>query len=175
MQLPNAALAHGSMALAAKTFGCHRNTAREIWRRHQDGTVVQRGGSKPRYDAATLKAAVASVDVLERQTVRAAAAMQDYIKPDGCLRRRTANVKPTFTDAQRQDRVRFALAHVQRPLGLRRRYFVDMYDTVSSKFILTEDEDIPHITCPNKRFITKLLSPGHATTTFVHGMPGIGS
>ncbi|DAZ93780.1 TPA: hypothetical protein N0F65_008047 [Lagenidium giganteum] len=44
-----------------------------------------------------------------------------------------------------------------------------MYDTVhvdekwcyiqkvSSTFILTEDEDTPHISCPNKRYITKVM------------------
>jgi hypothetical protein len=28
---------------------------------------------------------------------------------------------------------------------------------VSSRYIITEDEDPPHLTCPNKRFITKVM------------------
>lgn len=28
---------------------------------------------------------------------------------------------------------------------------------VSSRYILTEDEDVPHLICPNKRFITKVM------------------
>jgi hypothetical protein len=53
--------------------------------------------------------------------------------------------------------------------GLCRRYFDAVYDTVhidekwfcifevSSRYILAEDEDPPHLTCHNKRFITKVM------------------
>ncbi|DBA03820.1 TPA: LOW QUALITY PROTEIN: hypothetical protein N0F65_005710, partial [Lagenidium giganteum] len=147
---PNGVLSHDAVERAAETFGCDCNKA--IWKRQQHGVQPKRGGLITKYDAEELKQAVVSVPIHERMAVRATAAaicmssskLQTYISAPAA----------SSSGAMSTHRSPISIVLIC-PIGLRKRYFNPMYNI--SEFILTEDEDIPHITCPKKRYITKVM------------------
>ncbi|ETL81131.1 hypothetical protein L917_18475 [Phytophthora nicotianae] len=87
----------------------------------------------------------------------------------GVFRRATTRVKPKLTDVHKARRLAFALAHVERVFGGRDYRMHRMYDyvhvdekwfnlyKVSTRYYLTKDELAPYQTCPNRRYIGKVM------------------
>lgn len=123
---PDGTLRHGAKALAARTFNCDRNQVRVIWERAAVGLPQpKRGGSEKKYNVDALREAIKEVPPFERMNVRAAGealgvpygTLQRYIGRDGPLRRVTVHVKPTLTEEQKIERLRFVFCFVERPIG----------------------------------------------------------
>lgn len=123
---PDGTLPLGAIGRTSNAFGCHRNTVTAVWgQRNSTAPPSRQPGRERSYDPDELKAALAAVPLEQRMTVRGAAGalqmppstLQLYIGPDGPLRQRTVRVKPTLSEEQKQERLRFVLSFVERPIG----------------------------------------------------------
>ncbi|ETP21394.1 hypothetical protein F441_05085 [Phytophthora nicotianae CJ01A1] len=119
---------------------------------------------------------VAAVPLCQRQTLRALEAasgiprstLHRYLKAN-TLRRFISRVKPSLTATHKLQRLTWALAQVHRPIGCCLYRFDAMYNVVhidekwfnmykaSSRYYLTADEEMPYRTCPNKRYVGKVM------------------
>ncbi|KAG6971405.1 hypothetical protein JG687_00002064, partial [Phytophthora cactorum] len=82
------------------------------------------------------------------------------------VKRVTVRVKPTLSVEHKRKRLAYALAHIERPIGMQ---IFHMYDTVhvdekwfnmykaSNTFYLTANEAAPYTSSPNKRYIDKVM------------------
>jgi hypothetical protein len=121
----NDELPRESYVVAADEFGCDRGTARKVWLARNAESRPTRGGSKRKYDAVELQEAIKSIPPRVRTCVRSTAValrmppstVQDYIGPGCPLRRATVCVKPTLSDEQKLERLRFVFSLVDRPIG----------------------------------------------------------
>ncbi|ETM55386.1 hypothetical protein L914_01381 [Phytophthora nicotianae] len=119
---------------------------------------------------------VQAVPLCQRQTQLSLAAasgiprttLQRYLA-DGTLRRAASRLKPALTAGHKTKRLQWALAHVDLPLGGRMYRMHHMYDTVhidekwfnlykgTTKYYLTASEQLLYRTCPNKKYIAKVM------------------
>ncbi|KAJ8542514.1 hypothetical protein ON010_g12300 [Phytophthora cinnamomi] len=131
---------------------------------------------KTRLSAKEVGERVAAVPLCQWQTLRALEAasgiprstLHRHLKSK-VLRRFISRVKPTLTDGHKLQRLTWALAHVQRPIGGLLYRFNAMYDIVhidekwfnmykaSSRYYLASDEALPYRSCSNKRYIGKVM------------------
>ncbi|KAK1940435.1 hypothetical protein P3T76_007886 [Phytophthora citrophthora] len=131
----------GAIDDAAKGFRLHRHTVSKVWRqrgdavallqartprppppcRFNDDEVVERVSSTP-LPASELS--VAFGGDMHSQT-----AIMRYLKRS-IIQRRISRVKPTLTSSHKIRRLSWALAHVNRPIGLKSYRVHDMFDTV---------------------------------------------
>uniref|UniRef100_H3GNH2 DUF7769 domain-containing protein n=1 Tax=Phytophthora ramorum TaxID=164328 RepID=H3GNH2_PHYRM len=140
----NGRLKHGDIAVA-ETEGIHPSTIFRIWTRAKTeeartGRFASpsrrlRSGRRPADHTAMLER-LQGVDVVERSAVRSVAA-----PPRSC-----ECTKPLLTEANKVQRLQFALSHIQRNTML----FDDMLDAVHV------DEKLFYITQPTRRFLLLL-------------------
>ncbi|GMF18448.1 unnamed protein product [Phytophthora fragariaefolia] len=157
MRSTNGRLKHGDIAAVAETEGVQPSTVSRTWTRAKTEEAHtgrfaspsrrHRSGCRPADHTATLERLRG---VVERSTVRSAAAACGMAPATlfpqlrlGRLRVHTSVTKPLLTEANRVQRMQFALSHIQRDTML----FDDMLDAVHV------DEKLFYITQPTRRFL----------------------
>jgi hypothetical protein len=126
-RLCNGQLKYGSQGKAAARFGLHRNTIRDIRARRRAGSLGSRrhGTKVPDITPEALEVMIAQVPLEKRQTVVSAAAavnvsvsrVQRNLGKGKVLRIAKSHVKPALTEDHKLARLRFAILHVERPIG----------------------------------------------------------
>ncbi|KAE8895177.1 hypothetical protein PF003_g21085 [Phytophthora fragariae] len=120
---------YGTVARAKQLFRLSRSSIQGIWALRDDPEALVQP-RKPYSQRATrlspdeVAARVAAVPLCQRQTLRALEAasgipkstLQRHLK-NKVLRRFICRVKPTLSDAHKLQRLTWALAHVERPIG----------------------------------------------------------
>ncbi|KAF0685352.1 Aste57867_22736 [Aphanomyces stellatus] len=181
-------LPYGAISNTAKQFGCHRTTVSKLWARARrsllrgalvaDIDAKKRGNSgRPRRRSPdAIEAAIRAVPHEDRQTMRSLAAQSGipktlvirHMQETKRLKGRSSYVKPALMDANKIERVTFALGFLRpRPHGS--HFFDDMYNRVhvdekwffltkvKRTFYVYEDEELAHRAAKSKRFITKVM------------------
>ncbi|KAK1934101.1 hypothetical protein P3T76_011304 [Phytophthora citrophthora] len=171
----------GAIADAAKGFGLHRHTVSKVCRQRGDVVdLLQARTPRPpppcRLSDDEVVERVRSTPLCQRQSLRSLSVatcipkttLMRYLKRS-IIQRRISRVKPTLTSSHKTRRLSWALAHVNRPIGLKSYRVRDMFDTVhldekwfnlyktNTEFYLAKDEALPYRSSPNKRYIGKVM------------------
>ncbi|TYZ62800.1 hypothetical protein PybrP1_007778 [[Pythium] brassicae (nom. inval.)] len=121
-------LKYGAVAVAARLYMYHRNTASAVWaaREAPAGDSNESRGRPPKLSKSDVAGRIEACPLRQRTTVRAASAatgiprstLQRHITTTGGLKRVSSHVKPSLKHAQKLARVAFALSLVERPIGM---------------------------------------------------------
>lgn len=176
-------LQHGDVSSAAAHFHCSRWSIARIWRRYNEslsaGNISGRVESKKKgragrkgYDKAALLASIQTLSHSKRTKIRTLAAavgvsvgvVQRLLKTNAIVRH-TNTIMPSLTDANKIDRVRFAVSHVNAETLV----FDSMHDVVhidekwfnedvdKRVYYLLPGEQPPQRRRQSKRFIGKTM------------------
>jgi len=181
-----ATLARGAQDAVAKKFDINQSTVSRIWKRAKSNwkdngayraTPQKKGncGRKPLYDPEEVKAALKSIPLSGRRTIRKIAAALGIpkttihkMKCDGVIRAHTNDIKPILTPENQFIRVLYAANEVERLPNGRWEFRAgeDVVHLDEKWFFLTEknmrtylgeDEDEPERTTRNKNHIIKVM------------------
>jgi hypothetical protein len=172
-------LKKGALTELASLHNVTPQTIGRVWARYKDSlnsTGVGNVHSK-RYNCGRKKSPITelhrivSVPLNRRSTIRSLACATGIPKStlhrrlkQGAIRRHSSSVRPMLADANKVERVRFALSYI-RPNGM----FQDMFDhvhidekwfylsTTKRNYYLLPDEPNPDRKCQSKRFIEKVM------------------
>ncbi|KAG6943006.1 hypothetical protein JG688_00017822, partial [Phytophthora aleatoria] len=130
-------------------------------RRLDDDEVVERVRKVPLCQWQNLRSLSAATGIPKTTLLR-------YVK-HSVIQRRISRVRPTLTPAHETRRLAWAFARVERPIGIKSYRGHHMYDTVhlddkwfnlykaNTKYYLAKYECLPYRSCPNKRYIGKVV------------------
>ncbi|KAE9036974.1 hypothetical protein PR001_g8584 [Phytophthora rubi] len=159
-------LLRGAIAAAMKSFGLCRNSITKIWAmRTNPRALMAPGRRQPKrgrhLSPQEVAELVQAAPLCQRQTRRALAeatgisrtTLQRHLA-DGVLRRAVSRVKPTLTDAHKTrcpvlSNASHDTVHVDE------KWF-NLYKG-ATKYYLTAAEQLPYRSCPNKRYIGKIM------------------
>lgn len=189
----NGRLKRGDLAAAAGQFGCHVDTVGRLWKRYKEakergvvgrdiGSRIKGRSGRKKKDRAALRDAIVALPVDQRSQLRSVAAAANIglatahsLLQEGVLRRHTSTIKPTLSETNRFERVRFALSFVDDesvgaggsgPEVLPFSPMLDVVhidekwfnqDTARRSFYLVNGEEEPAHTRHNTKFIEKTM------------------
>jgi hypothetical protein len=177
-------LPHGELTKVAKIFGVSRQAIHVLWKNFggTDGQPINRSptnmkrcpkpGRPSRYNREDMRQHVCTIPLRERKTVRSLASALDIPKStlhdmmrNGGFWAHTSALKPELTEANKYDRVMYALSKVDETTKL----FKDMEDEIhvdekwfyltrdNKRYYLLDDEPDPHRSVGHKSHIDKVM------------------
>ena len=181
----NQKLTHGAVALVAKQFNVTRITVGHIWKRAkesvEDGTAMamvvahkKKNCGRKKKDYAQEIENLRNIPLNDRTCFRSTSAatgipmtrLHSLVKSGKAgIRRHSSSTKPVLTDANKQNRIQYALNNI----NIERRLFAPMMDVIhvdekwfnmkelNKTYFLLEDEPEPHRTAKSKRFVEKIM------------------
>lgn len=173
----------GAISDTASKFNVSTKTISRIWKRAQNcfdqgminadvASNIKKKSGRKKLNRIELNEKIQEVPLRQRTTLRSLSAASKIptmtlyrIMKEGNLKRVSSTVKPTLTDTNKLERLRFALSMLQENSN----EFRPMYDTVhvdekwfyltkiKKNFYLLPDESAPERSVKSKRFITKVM------------------
>eukprot|EP00904_Undaria_pinnatifida_P000354 jgi/Undpi1/10319/HiC_scaffold_28.g12770.m1 len=178
---------HGSFQEAAEKYGCHWETIKRIWRKHEErvesgdptayiGNERKENSGRKGLDVETLQSRLLDIPPNERTTQRRLAAalgiptttLHNNLKALG-LRAQSNSIKPYLTPEGRKERLRWVLRWLAAVRAGPSRVLHDFDDFVhvdekwfclfndGQRFYLCDGEEAPVRKAQSKRFMTKIM------------------
>ena len=181
--LKDGQLPHGAFVKVAKLFGVTRVSISKLWRRarveHVQGLIKspqalkssKSTGRPPKYDIEEVRAHVRSVPLRRRKCVRDLAeqiglpksTLQRLMKNDNGFRRHSSALKPMLTEANKYERVLWALSKIdgrayktmEDEIHVDEKWFYLTRD--QENYIMLDDEEDPQRNVKHKSHIDKVM------------------